>query len=176
MLRTPLGVPFRTPADASQPNCIFVSCWQQDQPKIEIALSGHAHALYLLMAGSTLPQASHIDHGTVTAHYADGGTAELVLRNPETWWPIDRDYLLDDYLFRNAAPLPPRVDLRTGRVRLLTEVNFLWRGMAVPGGAATILQLPLNPERELKSFMVQARLYGVVLGLLSATLTRSQKT
>ena len=44
---------------------------------------------------------------------------KLMLRNPETWWPIEQDYLLDDYLFVNDAPLPPRVDLRTGQTRVL---------------------------------------------------------
>ena len=174
MLRTPFGVPFRTPAEATAPNCRFISCWEQDQSRMEIPLNGRAHSLYLLMAGSTLPQASHMNHGTITVRYADGGAAELVLRNPETWWPIERDYLLDDYLFRDAAPLPPRVDLRTGEVRVLTDANFIGRGRAVPGGAATILELPLNPERKLHSFAIEATLYGIILGLLGATLVRPQ--
>lgn len=175
-LHTPFGVPFRTPAGSSQPNCRFISCWRQDQSKIEIPLKGQAHSLYLLMAGTTLPRASHMDHGTVAVHYADGGAAQLVLRNPETWWPIERDYLLDDYLFLDAAPYPPRVNLRTGEVRMLTKANFLGRGRSVPGGAATILHLPLDPKRKLQSLTIEATLYGIVLGLLGATLLRAEKT
>ena len=88
------------------------------------------------MAGSTLPQCSRMQHGVVSIHYADGSAAKLALRNPETWWPIEQDYLLDDYLFVNNAPLPPRVDLRTGQTRVLNRETFHGKrtdGMPVRG-------------------------------------------
>lgn len=172
LLQTPLDIPFRTPA-AGQPNCAFLSQWQQDQSRLHIPLTGRAQSIYLLMAGTTLPQASHMVHGRVMVHYADGTASTLMLRNPETWWPIERDYLLDDYLFRDDSPLPPRVDLRTGKVRMLTRDSFLGKGRPVLGGAATILQLALNPAKPLASLEIEATLYGIVLGLLGATLARS---
>jgi len=46
-------------------------------------------------------------------------TARLALANPETWWPIEQDYFIDDFQFRLNAPLPVRVDLKTGNVRVL---------------------------------------------------------
>jgi hypothetical protein len=171
LLQTPLSIPFRTPA-AGQPNCVFLSQWQQDQSRLQIPLTGHAQSLSLLMTGTTLPQASHMVHGGVMVRYADGTASTLMLRNPETWWPIERDYLLDDYLFRDDSPLPPRVDLRTGKVRMLTRDSFLGKGRAVPGGAATILQLTLDPARQLASLEIEATLYGIVLGLLAVTLAR----
>jgi hypothetical protein len=97
----------------------------------------------------------------------------LSLRNPETWWPIEQDYLLDDYLFVNDAPLPPRVDLRTGQTRILDPVSFHGKGRTVPGGAATILHLPLNPAKDLASLQVEVDLYGIVVGLMAATLARA---
>ena len=124
------------------------------------------------MAGTTYPQASHMQHGTVTAIYKDGSSSQLILRNPETWWPIEQDYLLDDYLFINKAPLPPRVDLFTGKTRLLDPATFKGKGRPVHGGAATILSLALDPERELASVKIECDLYGVVLALLAATLVR----
>jgi hypothetical protein len=125
------------------------------------------------MTGVTFPQASRMEHGRVTVAYTDGAGAQLSLRNPETWWPIEQDYLLDDYLFIDQAPLPPRVDLRTGRTRLLDAAGFQGKGRAIPGGAATILYLPLDPRKTLASLKVEANLYGIVVALLAATLVRA---
>ena len=172
LLKTALGVDFATPA-GSAPNCLFLSCWKQDQRAVKIGLGGRAHGIYLLMAGSTMPQCSRMQHGTVAVRYTDGSAAKLMLRNPETWWPIEQDYLLDDYLFVNNAPLPPRVNLRDGQTRILDAVAFHGKGRTVPGGAATILHLPLDPAKELVSLQVEAELYGIVVGLMAATLVRA---
>jgi hypothetical protein len=171
MLKTPLGVPFRTPAGAA-PNCLFLSQWQQDQAEAEIPLAGRAEGFYLLMTGVTFPQASRMEHGRITVAYADGAKAQLSLKSPETWWPIEQDYLLDDYLFIDEAPLPPRVDLRTGTTRILDPASFKGNGGSVPGGAATILFLPLDRRKRLASLKVEANLYGIVVALLAATLVR----
>jgi len=171
VLHTPLNVDFRTPA-GSAPNCLFLSYWKQDAPSAKFALTGHASGLYLLLAGTTLPQCSRMTHATVSVNYKDGTHATLPLRNPETWWPIEQDYLLDDYLFVNDAPLPPRVDLRSGQTRLLDPAAFHGKGRTVPGGAATILHLPLDADKPLASVEVRIELYGIVVALLGATLAR----
>jgi uncharacterized protein DUF4450 len=171
LLRTPLGVNFATPG-GSAPNCLFLSHWKQDESAADIALIGRAMGIYLLMAGSTLPQCSRMHHGTVSVAYTDGTSAKLSLRNPETWWPIEQDYLLDDYLFVNDAPLPPRVDLLSGETRILDPASFHGAGRTVPGGAATILHLPLDPAKELASLRIEVDLYGIVVGLMAATLVR----
>jgi Domain of unknown function (DUF4450) len=170
-LTTALGVNFKTPS-GNAPNCVFVSHWKQDQTSAKLELAGRAEGIYLLMAGSTTPQCSRMQHGTVSVTYADGSAAKLPLRNPENWWPIEQDYLLDDYLFVNDAPLPPRVDLRSGRTRVLDVATFKGKGRAVPGGSATILHLPLDPAKDLASLKVEAELYGIVVGMLAATLVR----
>ena len=171
LLQTPLGVDFRTPA-GSAPNCVFLSYWKQDESSMKVALSGRAEGVYLLMAGSTNPQCSRMQHGTVSVTYTDGSVAKLPLRNPENWWPIEQDYLLDDYFFVNDAPLPPRVDLRSGKTRILDMSSFKGKGRTVPGGSATILHLPLDPRKELTSLAIEAELYGIVVGLIAATLVR----
>jgi hypothetical protein len=171
MLQTPLGVPFRTPAGA-EPNCLFLSQWRQDQAQAEIPLTGRAEGVYLLITGNTFPQATRMEHGRISVAYADGAQAQLSLKSPETWWPIEQDYLLDDYLFIDQAPLPPRVDLATGRTRLLDLASFKGQGRDVPGGAATILFLPLDARKDLASLKVEASLYGIVVALLAVTLAR----
>ncbi len=171
-LTTPLGVPFRTPSDIATPNCLFLSQWQQDQSSFELPLAGRAKTLFLLVAASTFPQCSHMRHGAVTVHYADKRIASLELRTPETLWPIEQDFLLDDFLFVSKAPIPPRVDLRSGNVRMLDPESFKGKGKTVPGGAAYILALELDPAKELSSLQIQADLYGPIIALLGATLGR----
>jgi hypothetical protein len=109
----------------------------------------------------------------VTVRYADDSASLLELRTPETLWPIEQDFLLDDYLFVSDAPIPPRVDLRSGKVRVLDPVSFKGKGKYVPGGAASILTLQLDSAKQLSSLRVEVDLYGPVIGLLGATLVRS---
>jgi hypothetical protein len=172
ILKTDIGVDFATPS-GSAPNCLFLSHWKQDEPAAKLPLTGRARGLYLLLAGTTLPQCSRMTHATVSVTYSDATAATLPLRNPENWWPIEQDYLLDDYCFINNAPLPPRVDLRTGNTRILDPVAFHGKGRTVPGGSATILHLPLDPAKDLASLQIEVQLYGIVVALMSATLDRS---
>ena len=125
------------------------------------------------MAGSTFSTLSRFDNGEVIVTYADGSSERLALRNPTTWWPMDQDFLVDDLAFRRPEAIPPRVDLRTGQVRVTTLAEFKGKGGGtVPGGAATVLDLPLDPTKELKSLTIRALANEVVIGLISATLAR----
>lgn len=167
-LRLPDGGRFATPAKGR--NALFVSKWSNYPAEATVPLNGKGRFLRLLMTGSTNAMQSRIDNGEVVVSYADGGIARLPLRNPTTWWPIERDYLIDDYQFRVPGTAPLRVDLATARVR---------RGggpggsegseQRVPGGAATVLGLELDPKRPLRSLTVRARANDVVIGLLAAT-------
>jgi hypothetical protein len=168
----PNGVPFATPGKGDAPSIVFVSQWDNFPREATVALSGRARRVFLLMAGSTYWMQSRIDNGEVLVTYADGTTARLALRNPETWWPIDQDYFVDDFQFRFFADLPTRVDLKACRIRVLDFESFKGKGGVVPGGAATVLELPLDPSKELKSLTVRALANEVVVGLMSATLVR----
>ena len=172
LLKTPAGVGFRTPA--SGPNALLLSWFKPDSTAVTVPLSGYASGIYLLLTGTTLPQCSHMQHAVLSVDYADGTAATLSLRNPETWWPIEQDYMLDDYLQVDHAPPPPRVDLRTGQTRMLDYATFKGKGRNVPGGAATILYLPLDPSRTLASLQLEVHLYGIVVALLAATLVRPE--
>ena len=141
-------------------------------------LAGKSSHAFLLMAGSTAAMQSRFDNGEVIATYADGSTERLSLNNPLNWWPIDQDYFIDDFAFRlqptgeTPVPLPPRVDLATGKIRLLDLQTFKGRGGKIRGGAATVLDLPLDPAKELKSLTVRTLANEVVIGLMSVTLAR----
>ncbi len=168
----PGGLLFTTPGPGEAKNVLFTSQWDNYPREATVPLTGRAHRLDLLMAGSTNPMQSRIDNGEVIATYTDGTTSRLALRNPENWWPIEQDYFTDDYQFRLAAPLPTRVDLKTGAVRVLDAAAFKGQGRRIPGGAATVLGLALDPAKELRSLTVRALANDVVIGLMAATLER----
>jgi hypothetical protein len=169
----PNGVPFATPGEGSAKNVLFTSQWDNYAREATVPLAGRARHLFLLMAGSTNHMQSRFENGEVLATYADGTTARLALENPTTWWPIQEDYFLDDFQFRfGAAELPTRVDLKTGRIRELQLSGFKGVGGKVSGGAATVLELPLDPAKELKSLTVRTLANEVVIGLMAATLGR----
>jgi len=168
----PNGVPLATPSDPAARNIAFVSRWANFPAETVVPLSGRARKLYLLMAGSTWAMQSRLDNGEVIVTYTDGSITRLALENPTTWWPIDQDYFIDEVAFARPGPLPLRVDLKTGAVRVLEPESFKGRGRTVPGGAATVLDLTLDPAKELRSLTVRAVANDVVIGLMSATLER----
>jgi hypothetical protein len=96
----------------------------------------------------------------------------LALENPTNWWPIEQDYFIDEFQFRRPQPVPIRVNLKTGEIRVLDIAAFKGRGGPIPGGAATVLDLPLQPGKELGSLTVRAVANEVVIGLMAATLVR----
>jgi hypothetical protein len=171
-LTLPTGVPFTTPGPGEARNILFTSQWDNYPHEATVPLTGKARRIHLLMAGSTNAMQSRFDNGEVVATYTDGTTSRLALRNPETWWPIEQDYFIDDFQFRIDGPLPTRVDLKTGQVRVLDAATFKGKGGKIPGGAATVLQLALDPDKELKSLTVRALANDVVIGLMAATLER----
>jgi hypothetical protein len=166
------GVPFRIPGESGAKNILFTSQWDNYPREIAVDLSGKASHVYLLMTGSSSPMQSRFDNGEIVVSYRDGSAERLALNNPVNWWPIDQDYFTDDFAFRRLEPIPPRVELRTGRVRLPEPAEFKGRGGRIPGGAATVLDLPLNPNKELKSVTVRTLANEVVIGLMAATLAR----
>jgi hypothetical protein len=171
-LLLPNGVPLQTPTRAGAKNIVFTSQWDNYPREVSVPLSGKSSHAWLLLAGSTGPMQSRFDNGEVMVTYTDGTTERLALNNPVNWWPIDQDFFIDDYAFRRPEPIPPRVDLKTGTVRLLKVNEFKGKGGVVPGGAATVLDLALNPDKQLKSLTVRTLANEVVVGLMAVTLTR----
>ena len=172
IITLPNGIRFLTPFEPDAKNVAFVSQWSNYPKSIDIPLNGKAHRAYLLVAGSTQSMQSQFDNGEVLVTYTDGSTSRLALRNPTTWWPIDQDYPIDDFAFRYEGAIPPRIDLKTGTIRLMTRDQAKGKGRTIEGGAATVLDLPLDPSKELKSLTVRAIANEVVIGLISVTLER----
>ena len=168
----PNGVPLATPGESGVNNVIFVSQWDNYPKEAAVPLSGRARGIVLLMAGSTNHMQSRFENGEVVVTYVDSSVDRLQLENPTNWWPIEQDYFIDDFQFRRPGPVPIRVNLKSGEIRLLDIARFKGRGGPIRGGAATVLELPLQPGKELGSLTVRAIANEVVIGLMAATLVR----
>jgi hypothetical protein len=172
LIALPNGVRLATPGESGVNNVIFVSQWDNYPKEVAMPLSGKARGIVLLMAGSTNHMQSRFENGELVVTYIDGSVEKLELVNPTNWWPIEQDYFIDDFQFRRPEPVPIRVDLKTGAIRVIDIAEFKGRGGPIPGGAATVLDLPLQSSKELKSLTVRAIANEVVIGLMSATLVR----
>ncbi|HSC55112.1 MAG TPA: DUF4450 domain-containing protein [Phnomibacter sp.] len=168
-------IPFATPADSLQKNIAWVSQWDNFPRQVQLELKGSAKHLYLLMAGTTNHMQSRMENGRVVVQYKDGSADTLSLKNPENWWPIEQDYMEDGFAFTTNAAKPYRLILKTGEVTRSFDKYSSIKGLtnkAIDGGAATFLDLPLDPKKELSSLTVTAVANDVVIGLMSATLVR----
>ncbi|RZA35585.1 MAG: DUF4450 domain-containing protein [Lysobacteraceae bacterium] len=170
-LRLPKGLSFATPSSASAANVLFTSQWDNYPKQGVIPLQGKAGRIFLLMAGSSNAMQSRIDNGEVVVTYADGTSTRLALHNPDSWWPIEQDYLVDDYQFPYCGRLPVRVDLKTARVRVLdpAALSQALQG-AIDGGSATVLEMALDQRKSLKSITLRTLANDVVIGLMGVTL------
>jgi hypothetical protein len=169
-------IPFATPGDSNTNNILFTSQWNNYHPTATIALSGRASHAYLIMAGTTNPMQSRMVNGEISINYADGTADTLQLKNPQNWWPVEQDYYTDGYAFTTDAPTPLRVYLKSGLIATSAAEYSSIKGFsnrAIEGGAATILDMPVNAGKELKSISIHALCNDVVIGLMSLTLVRN---
>ena len=186
LLQTELGIPFLSPAEGL--NIAYTSLWDNYPDSIQITLKGKGKSLYLLMAGSTNHMQCHIDNGYVRAYYTDGTYSELPLVNPYNWAPIEQLFFEDGWSYNRSryvpgsTPLPLdygssslyRLQLKTGRVsnRLAEEIGFKGVTRELDGGAATLLELPLNATKQLSHLVLETVSNEVVIGLMGITLQR----
>lgn len=171
-----LGIPFLINND--EKNIVFTSQWDNFPKSVEIPLTGKGRKIYFLMAGSTNPMQSQITNGTIIINYSDGSHSDLELKNPVNWWPIEQDLLDDNFAFEIPDDkIPYRVQLKTGELYksgTLSKYSGIkgFSDRAVEGGAATILDLPIDPNKELKSIQLTAVSNDVVIGMMSATVLK----
>jgi hypothetical protein len=173
----PQQIPFATPGDTLAKNIVFTSQWDNYPDSAVIPLQGRASHAYCMLAGSTNPMQSRLMNGVIRVQYADGSLDTLALANPQNWWPIEQDYYIDGHAFTTGASRPLRYYLKTGQAATSrTEYSSIkgFSNMAIEGGAATILDLPLNPGKDLQSISVHSFANDVVIGLMAITLVRNR--
>lgn len=172
LVQTRTGVPFRTPAQGA--NISFTSLWDNYPDSLTVPLKGKASRAYLLMAGSTNHMQCHIDNGRIRAYYTDGSYDELPLVNPTNWAPIEQFFFEDGLAFNRQAPALWRLCLKNGESsndfgRTLGYTNI---NRVIDGGAAVMLDMPLNPRKRLSHLTLTTLSNEVVIGLMAVTLQR----
>ena len=172
IITLPQGLVFSTPGDDQKNNIAYTSQWDNYPKEIHVPLSGKASHAWLLMAGSTNPMQSQMTNGRVIFEYSDSTDDTLELRNPETWWPIEKDYYTDGFAFNLKQPRPLRLHLKTGRIVSGEESEARYNGKEIDGGAATVLDLPLNHTKTLRQAVLKTVANDVVIGLMAITLSR----
>lgn len=172
VLETKLGIPFQTPAQG--PNVAFTSLWDNYPDSIQIPLQGKASRAYLLMAGSTNHMQCHIDNGVIRVYYKDGTCDVLHLVNPDNWAPIEQIFFEDGRAFNRHAPSLYRLRLKTAELsnNFGEELGFTGVSREVDGGAAILLEMPLNAKKALSHMVLETLSNEVVIGLMGVTLQR----
>ena len=172
MLETKLGIPFRTPAEGH--NIAFTSLWDNYPDSLQIPLQGKASRAYLLMAGSTNHMQCHIDNGVIRVYYEDGTCDTLSLVNPDNWPPIEQIFFEDGKSFNRHAPSLYRLRLKTGELsnNFGEELGFTGVSREVDGGAAVLLEMPLNAGKKLSHLVLETLSNEVVIGKMGITLQR----
>jgi hypothetical protein len=167
------NIPFNI--STANKNVLFTSLWNNHPVKASISVTGNANHAYLLMAGSTNHQQSHFTNGKVIATYTDGSEDSLLLINPSNWYPIEQDYYTDGFAFTTGASKPYRLLLKSGEFKRTFNKYSSIKGFsssAIDGGAATVLDMPLNINKSLKSIAFITTANEVIIGLMALTLAR----
>lgn len=177
------GVKFKSPAEGN--NIIFTSLWDNYPDSICIPLKGKASFAHLLMAGSTNHMQCRIDNALVIVNYKDGTNDTLHIIPPYNWCPIEQDYYIDGKAFKiernnerfedQEQTRPIRICLGTGQVSRdigkIMNIKGVY-GREIPGGAALLLQMPLNRKKPLRSLTLRTLSNDVVVGLMALTLEK----
>jgi hypothetical protein len=171
-IRSPQGIPFAV-SGKEIPNILFTSKWDNYPDSVSLSLTGKASHLYLLMAGSGHHMQSRMTNGVVRVEYEDGSTAELPLVSPDNWWPVEQDFYEDGYAFRVDAVRPVRLYLKAGAWHYDTYNSWSKnKTKKIEGGAASMLDLPLDPAKELRQLTLVTLTNDLVIGMMAATLVR----
>ena len=151
-------------------NILFTSLWDNYPTTTEVPLTGRGQKLLLMMAGSTNHMQSHIANGRLTVHYADGTTSTLDLVNPDNWASIEQVGINDGYSYR--APALWRLSLQNGTLSRTLDKDMGIEGInrMIPGGAATLVEMAINPMKELQSLQLETLSNDVVIGIMGITI------
>ncbi len=168
------GVPFLTPVEGD--NIVYTSLFDNYPDSVTVPLTGRGNGLELLMAGSTNHIQCFMENGVVTVEYTDGSVDRMPLIPPYNWCPIEQEYYYDNVAFRVDTPRPLRYAFGYNRASRnlgdALEITGVY-GRRIDGGAATVLCMPVNPDKELKSLQLKAISNDVVIGLMAVTLVKN---
>ena len=116
----------------------------------------------------------HIDNGVIRVYYEDGTCDTLPLVNPDNWPPIEQIFFEDGKAFNRHVPSLYRLRLKTGELsnNFGEELGFTGVSREVDGGAAVLLEMPLNAKKKLSHLVLETLSNEVVIGIMGVTLQR----
>ena len=166
-----MGVPFLSPIEGQ--NIICTSLSERFPNQATVPVKGRFWRAWLLLAGTTSTRESRMVNGLIVARYEDGTADTLRLVNPDNWCPIEQEYYINDHSFYAPQPRPYRVSLGTGIVSrdLCKALGIKGNSdLMLPGGAAQMLCMPLNPEKKVVALDIIPQSNQVVVGLMGLTM------
>lgn len=195
-LTTPSGVSFAMPSEGH--NIAYTTLWDNYPDSVSVPLDGKAEHIYLVLAGSTNHMQANIENAVIRIRYADGSDETVVpLIPPFNFAPIEQDYYSDAYAFAKGADSGlQRLHLGSGLVsaNLFEALGLGDKGdrdangfyistnpaekkpkadrRTIPGGAACLLDIPVDPVRPLASLTLETMSPDVVIGIMAVTLQR----
>lgn len=141
-LQTSSGIRFATPAEG--PNAVTVSMWDNFPGTAEIPLAGKAKELAVLLCGTTHVMQSYVVNARLKVIYEDGSEEIAELIPPVNF----DDFLIPAFQEQNET------------------VYFS------DGTHGLIQKLPLDPEKPLRKFVVEAVANEVIINILALTLRK----
>lgn len=141
-IRSPSGIPFRTPV--AGPNVACASVWDNFPTELVFPLEGRAEELAVFLVGTTNPMQSRVENGRFRVSYADGTERAESLVNPVNF---------DDWL---GAPLQTEQE-----TFCFSDHNH-----------GIVFRLALDGLRELCELRVTGVANEVVIGVVGVTLKR----
>lgn len=177
-LVTETGVMFSLPSTGR--NIAFTSLWDNFPDSITMPLSGQGSDLYILMAGSTNHMQCNIENAVITVKYTDGTVENVDLISPVNWAPIEQDFFDDDNAFALPAPnalRPYRLHLKSGKMsrNLGDEIGIDAKevyGRSIPDGAGVVIDVKIDPSKDLESLTLTTVAPDVVVGIMGVTLQK----
>ena len=138
----PSGSAFKTPASGN--NVLCVSIWDNFPTTATVPVTGKGTELELYLCGSTNAMQSFVENGRITVNYADGSKETLSLVHPVNF---------DDFM------VPA----------LQQEFDYFYFSS---GNHGIVCRIPLDAEKEVSSFTMEAVANEVIITLFGANIKR----
>ena len=176
------GIDYLTPRQGN--NILFASLWDNYPDSVSISIRPtKARTASILLAGSTNHMQTRIANAVIYADYEDGTRDSLLLIPPFNYCPIEQDYFVDGKAFSLTTEASQPYE-RPLRVSLSTDVvsSNIGDAMGIPptevygrlldGGAAQILNMPLDDKKKVFRLTMRCLSNDIVVGIMAVTLLR----
>ncbi len=167
--KMPLQIPY------NGDNVIYTSLWDNYPAYADVPLSGKASHIYLVLAGSTNHMQYDIENGKITVTYDNGSPTITPIVNPLNYAPIEQDFYNDGGAFSlpDGMKSPMRLHLASGISSRALGDSLGITGVTprtIPGGAAVVIDIPVDSLRNLRNLRLETLSNDVVIGLMGVTL------